>query len=149
MAQEQYENVTDELLNDMSRMQRLHVEQNEKDQLRNKIKTAFEDQMNYLKDNNVRILFCVGPDSGSAYAIIKQVAEIEVGILTQYLKGSTVLNKLNQSTIANILLKVNTKLNGTNHCLAESPILNDSVYKSMFIGADVTHSSPDQRTIPR
>lgn len=130
-------------------MQRFYVQQIKKDNLRKNIKAELKDQMTDLLENNVRILFCVGPDSGTAYAIIKQVAEIEVGILTQYLKGSTVLNKLNDSTISNILLKVNAKLNGINHCLVKSPILSDSAHKCMFIGADVTHPSPDQRTIPR
>lgn len=135
----------------MSKIQGYYVKQNEKDRLKKEIKKELKDRMKYFGESNVRILFCIGPDSGSAYAFIKQVAEIEVssGMLTQYLKGSTVLKKLNSSTIANILLKVNTKLNGINHSLVESPIMSDRAHKCMFIGADVSHPSPDQRTIPR
>ena len=54
---------------------------------------------------------------------------------------------------SNILLKVNGKLNGTNHKIADD---RDALLKSlmapienvMYLGADVTHPSPDQRQIP-
>nr|AFX89028.1 argonaute 2a [Mayetiola destructor] len=143
-----YEFVSDQFLENMRKMQRFYVEQNEKDMLRKNIKAELKQQMTELRDKNVCILFCVGPDTGPDYGIVKQVAEIDVGILTQYLKGLTVLRKLNDSTISNILLKVNAKLNGVNHCLVGSPFLNDNIHKCMFIGADVTHPSPDQQTIP-
>lgn len=51
-------------------------------------------------------------------------------------------------TIGNILLKVNAKLNGKNHEVQE-PSYQDSLKGGvMFVGADVTHPSPDQRDIP-
>lgn len=146
-----YEFGNEALLRKMLKIQGFYVKQDERDRLKKEIKTELKNLMKYFGENNVRILFCVGPDSGSTYAIIKQVAEIEVssGMLTQYLKGLTVLKKLNNSTIANILLKVNTKLNGINHSLVESPIMSYTAHRCMFIGADVSHPSPDQRTIPR
>jgi eukaryotic translation initiation factor 2C len=55
---------------------------------------------------------------------------------------------MDESTIGNILLKVNAKLNGVNHILSPNvkpPIIRCNV---MAIGADVTHPSPDQMTIP-
>lgn len=104
-------------------------------------------EMDRAKAEGIRILFCIIPDSGPTYAKIKQTAELQVGILTQCIKGGTVFKKRNDgSTISNILLKVNAKLNGTNHRLNASPILYD---KCMIVGADVTHPSPDQRDIPR
>lgn len=107
-----------------------------------------ENEMEQAKKEGIRILFCVIPDSGPIYARIKQLAETKVGVLTQCIKGGTVFKKRGDgSTISNILLKVNAKLNGTNHTLDISPILGTS--KCMLIGADVTHPSPDQRTIPR
>lgn len=107
-----------------------------------------ENKMEDAKKEGIRILFCVIPDSGPTYARIKQLAETRVGVLTQCIKGNTVFRKKNDgSTISNILLKVNAKLNGTNHTLDSSPILQKS--KCMLVGADVTHPSPDQTTIPR
>ena len=48
---------------------------------------------------------------------VKQVAELNVGVLTQCLKSFTVQRKLNPATTGNILLKVNAKLDGVNHSL--------------------------------
>lgn len=95
----------------------------------------------------MQVLFCVIPDRGDSYARIKQAAELRCGVLTQCIKATTLFKKgTDQSTIANILLKVNAKLNGTNHKLNTTPVLNDNC---MVIGADVTHPSPDQSHIPR
>lgn len=108
----------------------------------------FEKEMQQAKAEGIRILFCVIPDSGPIYAKIKQLAETKVGVLTQCIKGSTVFRKRSDgSTISNILLKVNAKLNGTNHTLDNFPILSSS--RCMLVGADVTHPSPEQTKIPR
>lgn len=50
---------------------------------------------------------------------MKQVAELNVGVLTQCLKSGTVFKKLNDATIGNILLKVNAKLDGINHTFSQ------------------------------
>lgn len=100
------------------------------------------------KDRKIRIVFCVIPQNNpKMYAKIKQSAELQYAVLTQCIKSSTVFKKRNDgSTIVNLLLKVNAKLNGTNHKLQKSPLLDG---ECMIIGADVTHPSPDQRDIPR
>lgn len=102
------------------------------------------------KEKRVQIVFVVIPDSGPMYAKVKQKAEINHGVLTQCIKGGTVFRKRKDgSTISNILLKVNAKLNGTNYKLQSSAILTKTPGKVMVIGADVTHPSPEQKTIPR
>lgn len=102
------------------------------------------------KAQQIHILFVVIPDSGPTYSKIKQHAEINYGVLTQCIKGGTIFRKRNDgSTISNILLKVNAKLNGTNHKLTQSAILTASPKKVMIIGADVTHPSPEMKSIPR
>jgi hypothetical protein len=50
-------------------------------------------------------------------AKVKQVAELNVGVLTQCVKART-MQRMNPATCSNILLKVNSKLNGINHTLA-------------------------------
>jgi hypothetical protein len=50
-------------------------------------------------------------------AKVKQTAELNVGVLTQCLKSRT-LQRMNPATCSNILLKVNSKLNGVNHTFA-------------------------------
>lgn len=102
------------------------------------------------KENRIKIHFVVIPDSGPTYSSIKKTAELQCGVLTQCIKGGTVFRKrTDTSTISNILLKVNAKLNGTNHRLNSPTIDILSKQKCMFIGADVTHPSPDQSRIPR
>ncbi|KAJ9591031.1 hypothetical protein L9F63_027762, partial [Diploptera punctata] len=48
---------------------------------------------------------------------VKREAEVQVGVLTQCIKGRTV-QRMNPATCSNILLKINSKLNGINHTLA-------------------------------
>lgn len=99
----------------------------------------------------IKIVFVVIPNGGPTYATIKKTAELDFGVLTQCIKGGTLRRVCNPqrpdlSIVTNILLKVNAKLNGTNHKI-NSPILSDG--QCMFVGADVTHPSPDQTKIPR
>lgn len=93
---------------------------------------------------------------GVTYAQAKQTAELGVGILTQCIKSATIQRISRDRTVcSNILLKLNSKLNGTNHKIAKDKEHNliellktlDSK-KIMYLGADVTHPSPDQRHIP-
>jgi hypothetical protein len=48
---------------------------------------------------------------------VKQAAELTAGVLTQCIRSATIKN-LKPATCSNILLKVNSKLNGMNHKLA-------------------------------
>lgn len=79
------------------------------------------------------------------YAAVKQAAELAAGCLTQCLKSKTVY-RLNASTVGNILLKINAKLNGVNHCLADKPMCLKR--PCMIMGADVTHPPPDSQSSP-
>lgn len=47
---------------------------------------------------------------------VKQITEIDEGILTQCVKFQTV-RRNNFQAVKNILLKINSKLNGVNHTL--------------------------------
>lgn len=96
-------------------------------------------------------VFVVLSERGTAYSKVKQIAELEVGILTQCIKDKTVQRSVRDRTVfGNILLKVNGKLNGTNHKIAKrnGPDLFSQIKNVMYLGADVTHPSPDQRSIP-
>lgn len=50
-------------------------------------------------------------------AAVKQASELKIGVLTQCIKSKTIF-KMNRSTAGNILLKINSKLNGINHTLS-------------------------------
>ncbi|XP_055305199.1 protein argonaute-2-like [Sitodiplosis mosellana] len=113
-----------------------------------KLEQRIREQFDLLGNRDeIKILFCIIPDNGQIYGKIKKVAEIDCGVLTQCIKARTVKDRrTDPSTLSNIMLKVNVKLNGTNHKLETCPILTNA--KCMFVGADVTHPSPDQKTIP-
>lgn len=111
------------------------------------IKGYFEN----AKTKNYDIIFVIVPGSeqgnASTYSVVKCVAELEFGCLTQCVKASTLTKKFNLSTAKNILLKVNGKLDGINHTFTNQckpKILDDYV---MIMGADVTHPGRDE-TMP-
>lgn len=77
-----------------------------------------------------------------------------MGILTQCIKENTFQRACRDLTVVNnLLLKINAKLNGTNHKIATEKNLEINklmmpLKNVMFMGADVTHPSPDQKNIP-
>lgn len=109
-------------------------------------------QLHQMAGKEVDIIFCIIPSQGSNYTTIKQAAELESGVLTQCITSDTIFRRgTDRMTLSNILLKVNAKLNGTNHQLSprSAPILNDfDKVPVMFIGADVTHPTPGQMNAP-
>lgn len=100
-----------------------------------------------LKRSQHDLAIVIIPQFRISYDTIKQKAELQHGILTQCIKQFTVERKCNNQTIGNILLKINSKLNGINHKIKDDPRL-PMMKNTMYIGADVTHPSPDQREIP-
>lgn len=100
------------------------------------------------KDKKYDVIFVIVPDSGPEYSYVKKAAEIVVGSLTQCLKSGTLFKRMNPQTVGNILLKVNSKLNGINHTF--SPRTKPDILKKpvMIMGADVTHPGPDSKDIP-
>lgn len=77
------------------------------------------------------------------YESVKQMAELQLGYLTQCVKSETLNRKLSSSTVINILQKINTKMNGMNHRI-EALGRNSSLLKGpcIIFGADVTHPPP-------
>lgn len=105
-----------------------------------------DDHFKELKLNRFDLVFVIIPSRGATYEVIKQKAELQHGILTQCIKHNNVDRRLNAQLVGNILLKVNSKLNGINHKLKDDP--RTQLTNVMYLGADVTHPSPDQRDIP-
>ncbi|KAL2726585.1 protein argonaute-2-like [Vespula squamosa] len=101
-----------------------------------------------LKQNGIKLVIVIISDFNDSYSNVKQVSELRLGMLTQCIKSITVERKLNAATIGNILLKINSKLNGVNHeiCGQVRPAILSP--DCILIGADVTHPSPDAKNIP-
>ncbi|KAH8307131.1 hypothetical protein KR044_005623, partial [Drosophila immigrans] len=100
-----------------------------------------------LKSKKYDLVFVIIPSrNGPQYEVIKQKAELQHGILTQCIKQFSIERRMNPQLVDNVLLKVNSKLNGINHKLKDDP--RTMLANVMYLGADVTHPSPDQREIP-
>ncbi|KAK9511703.1 hypothetical protein O3M35_000311 [Rhynocoris fuscipes] len=105
-------------------------------------------QLQEWKKSTYQLAVVVLPDRGQvSYAKVKQVAEQDVGILTQCLKSRT-LQKLSPATVTNILLKVNSKHNGINHNITCKIWEKYFIRPVIVFGADVTHPSPGQINVP-
>ncbi|CAG9578939.1 unnamed protein product [Danaus chrysippus] len=110
--------------------------------LKKTLYTAYEKGVNFL-------FIIVGGRDKNCYHKVKQIAELEVGLLTQCIKEFTAKARMSDQTIRNILLKVNSKLMGVNQALDASSIPRCiSEGGVMLVGADVTHPSPDQTSVP-
>uniref|UniRef100_A0AAG5DU07 Argonaute 2 n=1 Tax=Anopheles atroparvus TaxID=41427 RepID=A0AAG5DU07_ANOAO len=103
--------------------------------------------MENIKKENPTITIVVLPFRGEVYSKVKQKAELaseRIGLLTQCIKAFTVQRKgTDMSTINNIMLKINAKTNGANHCLVPQCVPPLGRGKVMYIGADVTHPLSD------
>ncbi|XP_055914465.1 protein argonaute-2 [Eupeodes corollae] len=115
------------------------------------------DDLKKLKQSKVSLVFVILPYNAESYSKVKQQAELSCGIVTQCIKGDTMrsYNKrfnsvkiIDAMTIGNILLKVNAKLNGTNHKISPTNEITLQKSKVMFVGADVSHPSPLQTNLP-
>lgn len=100
-----------------------------------------------IKKQEPAITIVVLPSRGEVYSKVKQKAELaseRIGILTQCVKGMTVAKKgTDISTLNNIMLKINAKTNGSNHCISQVAVPPLGKGKVMYIGADVTHPLSD------
>lgn len=110
-------------------------------------KQSMDNIINNFKRNKIELLFVIIAPFGDQYQDVKKSAELRCGMLTQCLKSGTV-DRMNPSTLSNILLKVNSKLGGSNQMISRQSQVSIGMRPHMVIGADVTHPSPEQRNIP-
>ncbi|KAI9470927.1 MAG: Piwi domain-containing protein [Benjaminiella poitrasii] len=89
-----------------------------------------------------QIIFCILPNTGTPlYAEIKRISDTVLGVATQCVQSKHVHDAKKQYC-ANVCLKVNMKLGGTNWTLmpANMPFITQK--PTIIIGADVTHPAP-------
>jgi eukaryotic translation initiation factor 2C len=106
------------------------------DQLRKAGKACFDQ-----KGSPPNLIVVVLPEGGNdIYTAVKNFGDVQMGVATQCLKSS----KCNRAKIqywANVMLKVNVKLDGINAVLDGSPI-HDPANPTVVMGADVMHPAP-------
>ncbi|KAL6975662.1 Protein argonaute 16 [Sarracenia purpurea var. burkii] len=96
-----------------------------------------------------QFLLCILPEKRNSdiYGPWKKKSLCDFGIATQCISPS----KINDQYLTNVLLKINTKLGGTNSLLAIEhsslvPMIKDT--PTMILGMDVSHGSPGQSDVP-
>ena len=109
------------------------------------LKQSFE-----AKGKKLELILIVFPfKAGFLYDKIKQLGDNLLNLTTQCCLKTNLYKKgaLNKQVIANICLKINSKLGGINHVLSRScrpKILKRPV---MIMGADVSHPAPEARGV--
>jgi len=93
------------------------------------------------KNGPPNLIVVVLPEGGNEiYTAVKHFGDVMMGVATQCLKS----NKCSRAKIqywANVMLKVNVKLDGINAVLNDSPI-QDPANPTIVMGADVIHPAP-------
>jgi len=93
------------------------------------------------KGSPPNLIVVVLPEGGNdIYTAVKNFGDVQMGVATQCLK-SIKCNRAKIQYWANVMLKVNVKLDGINAVLNDSPI-HDPNHPVIVMGADVIHPAP-------
>ncbi|KAL3344853.1 hypothetical protein AABB24_024013 [Solanum stoloniferum] len=95
----------------------------------------------------LQMIVCVMTSKHNGYKYLKWVSETKIGIVTQCCLSSNA-NKLHNQYLANLCMKINAKLGGSNMELMERLPNFGSDDNVMFIGADVNHPAAKNVTCP-
>ncbi|XP_049383781.1 protein argonaute 2-like [Solanum stenotomum] len=87
----------------------------------------------------LQMIVCVMASKDNGYKYLKWVSETKIGIVTQCCLSSNAYNNAKDQFLANLCLKINAKLGGSNMELMERLPNFGSEDNVMFIGADVNH----------
>ena len=114
------------------------------------VSKSFSDIVTKYKD--LALIIVILPGTTRIYNVIKTCGDLEYGIATQAVEDRNV-TRINDQTISNILLKINTKLGGRNFVLVQSAQLFKTYLGKFFdtpimiMGADVTHPAPGDKNV--
>jgi eukaryotic translation initiation factor 2C len=98
---------------------------------------------------SLQILVCVMAKEDPGYNYLKWYTETKLGLLTQCCLSTSANNVKGQDQyLANLALKINAKLGGSNFELVDALPNIGGQKHVMFIGADVNHPGSGNRTSP-
>ncbi|KAL4586486.1 hypothetical protein LXL04_011122 [Taraxacum kok-saghyz] len=110
------------------------------------LKRIMEDSRKIHKEQ-LQLIVCIMADKHDGYKHLKWVSETQIGVITQCCLSFNAF-KANDQFLANLGMKINAKLGGSNVELVERfPRFNGPDH-FMFIGADVNHPAPDNVSSP-
>lgn len=113
--------------------------------LRELLEGISEQAYKYTADR-LQLLLCVMTQRDPGYKYLKWICETKIGIVTQCCL-SRLANEAKDQYLANLALKINAKLGGSNVELSRLPISADAGHV-MFVGADVNHPAARNETSP-
>ncbi|XP_038711450.1 protein argonaute 2-like [Tripterygium wilfordii] len=105
------------------------------------------DRVYHIGKGRLQIVLCVMARKDPGYKYLKWISETRVGVITQCCL-STNANNVHDQYLANLALKINAKLGGSNvELIGRLPYFKDEK-NVMFIGADVNHPGSKNTTSP-
>ncbi|XP_076922512.1 protein argonaute 2-like [Bidens hawaiensis] len=108
----------------------------------------FVEECRKVDKGRLQMIICVMPERHDGYKIIKHVSELDIGVMTQCCLSQNANKSNNDQFLANLGLKINAKLDGSNVELVERfPHFNANDH-FMFIGADVNHPAAMNKSSP-
>ncbi|KAG8385133.1 hypothetical protein BUALT_Bualt03G0010100 [Buddleja alternifolia] len=116
------------------------------DRLENLLQNVVEEATRLAK-GKLQLIVCVMTKKDPGYKFLKLVSETRIGVVTQCCL-SPLANKGQDQYLANLCLKINVKLGGSNFELNGKLPHFDIGDHVMFIGADVNHPGPMNALCP-
>ncbi|GAB2263070.1 hypothetical protein Droror1_Dr00004067 [Drosera rotundifolia] len=100
--------------------------------------------------SKLQLLIVILPDERGSYGKIKRICETDLGIISQCCLPRNA-SKNSPQYLENVSLKINVKAGGRNTVLLDAiekniPMISDR--PTIIIGADVTHASPGEDSVP-
>ncbi|KAI3731656.1 hypothetical protein L1987_62845 [Smallanthus sonchifolius] len=106
------------------------------------------DECKKIDKGRLQMIVCVMPEKNDGYKYLKWVSETEIGVITQCFLSPNA-NKPNiDQFLANLGMKINAKLGGSNVELIEQFPHFSGDDHFMFIGADVNHPAASNTLSP-
>ncbi|XP_047957790.1 protein argonaute 2-like [Salvia hispanica] len=117
------------------------------DRLEKILKETVSEASTLSKGKKPQMIVCVMSGRDPGYKYIKWISETQIGVVTQCCLSQPA-NKGQDQYLANICLKINAKLGGTNFEVAGKLSGFEPTDHVMFIGADVNHPAPMNKECP-
>ncbi|XP_044497163.1 protein argonaute 2-like [Mangifera indica] len=107
-------------------------------------------QASKICKGHLQILICVMADKDPGYKYLKWISETRLGVVTQCClsRNAKRTNKGYDQYLANLALKINAKLGGSNVELMDRLPYFERDDHVMFVGADVNHPAAKNTTSP-